>query len=163
MKHMKHHKFPISVIIGLFLFFSACGENTEHYYYMENEIIAFVQEHEAELRQQIENTSENSSIENFEGIAKVEDRRASKGIVYYEYAASGLMASSLQAGFYYSAEDEPSSYGGASWAGGMAAGDGWSEIPTQTENLWRYEDEEGDNYLITRKICDNFYYVLAGN
>ncbi len=159
MKKSKKIKRRILLIIScIFLFLCACRENTEHYY-MEKEITAFVQEHEEELRQQIENTSENNSIENFEGIENVEDRRVSKGIVYYEYAVSGIVSSSLQAGFYYSKEDVPSSYGGASWAGG----DDWSEVQTQTENLLRYEDYTGDNYLLTRKICDNFYYVLAGN
>lgn len=130
-----------------------------YYYYMEEEITAFVQAHEEELRRQIENAQDNERIREFDGIERVEDRRDSKGVIYYEYTVSGLMTSSLQAGFYYSAEDTPSSYGGASWAGGR----GWSEVPAQEENLWRYEEDEGDNFLITRKICDNFYYVVAGN
>lgn len=141
------------------LFLCACGDNAGYDYYMEKEIISFVQEHEEELRRLIENAGQDGKVMEFDGIEKVEDRRDSYGVVYYEYIASGLMTSSLQAGFYYSQEDMPSSHGGAAWAGGY----GWSEVSTQKENLWRYEEEIGDNYLITEKICDNFYYVLAGN
>lgn len=147
------------VIACMCLFLSACGGN-DGYYYKEEEIIAFVQEHEEEIRQQIEDAGEDERIEEFDGIESVEDRRdTTDGVIYYEYIASGLMTSSLQAGFYYSVEDKPTSSGGASWAGGY----GWSEVPTQEENLWRYEEEAGDNYCITRKICDNFYYVVVGN
>lgn len=149
----------VLLILCICLLFYACGRNDRHYYYMEEEITSFVQENEERLRQQIEDVGEDDKIEEFDGIERVEDRRDSRGIVYYEYAVSGIMTSSLQAGFYYSAEDTPSSHGGASWAGGY----GWSEVETQKENLWRYEEENGDNYLITRKICDNFYYVIAGN
>ncbi|MDE5824069.1 MAG: hypothetical protein K2H91_05215 [Lachnospiraceae bacterium] len=137
----------------------SCGKNDKHYYYMEEEITSFVQEHEEELRKQIENAGQDDTIKEFDGIQRVEDRRDSWGVVYYEYDVSGLMSSSLQVGFYYSEEDAPSSHGGASWAGGY----GWSEVSTQKENLWRYEEDNGDNYLITRKICDNFYYVAAAN
>lgn len=141
------------------LLLCSCSRSDKDYYYMEEEITAFVQAHEKEIRQQIENTGENDRIQEFEGIEKVEDRRDSKGVVYYEYRVYGMMSSSLQAGFYYSVEDMPSAHGGASWAGGH----GWSQVMTQEENLWRYEDDAGDNYLITRKICDNFYYVVVGN
>ena len=83
---------------------------------MEEEIISFVQEHEEELREQIENAGQDDAIKEFAGVQRVEDRRGSWGVVYYEYAVSGLMTSSLQAGFYYSEEDAPSAHGGASWA-----------------------------------------------
>ena len=136
----------------------SCGKNDKHYY-MEEEITSFVQEHEEELREQIENAGQDDTIKEFDGVQRVEDRRGSWGVVYYEYAVSGLMTSSLQAGFYYSEEDMPSVHGGASWAGGY----GWSEVSTQEEGLWRYEEDNSDNYLITKKICDNFYYVAAAN
>lgn len=147
----------VLVIACVCLSLCACGGN-DGYYYKEEEIIAFVQEHEEDIRQQIEAAGEDEKIEAFDGIESVEDRRDTEGVVYYEYIASGLMTSSLQAGFYYSVEDKHSSRGGASWAGGYR----WSEVPTQEENLWRYEEGD-DNYYITRKICDNFYYVVAGN
>lgn len=91
------------IITCMCLFLCACGRDEEHYYYMEEEITAFVQEHEQELRQQMEDAGE----------------------------ASGVL-------FFVS--DMPSSHGGASWAGGY----GWSEIPTQKENLWRYEEDAGN-------------------
>lgn len=141
------------------LFLCACGGNDEHSYYMEEEITAFVLEHEDEIRDQIDHAGDDGRITALDETFDVTDRRDSHGVIYYEYAASGLMTASVQAGFYYSAEDTPSSYGGASWAGGY----GWEEIPMPEENLWRYEETGSDNYLITRKICNNFYYVIAGN
>lgn len=155
----KKRKYPLffPLMLCMVLLLCACGED-DNYYYKEQEIIDFVQEHEEELRRQIEAVGEDEKIEEFEGIASISDRRDTYGIVYYEYIESGLMTSSLIAGFYYSADDQPSIHGGASWVGGY----GWSEVETGEENLWRYE-ESGDNYCITRKICDNFYYVVAGN
>ena len=149
----------ILMLFCMCFFLCSCGKNDKQYYYMEEEITSFVQEHEEELRRQIENAGQDETIKEFDGIQRVDDRRDSWGVVYYEYDASGLLSSSLQAGFYYSQEDAPSAHGGASWAGW----DGWSEVSTQKENLWRYEEDNGDNYLITKKICDNFYYVVSAN
>lgn len=143
-------------IMCLCLGFSACGKSKG--YYMEEEITAFVQEHGEEIRAQVEEAGEDERISEFDGIEDVTDRRMTDGLVSYEYAYSGILTSSLQAGFYYSIDDEPSGRGGPSWAGGY----GWSEVPTEKENLWRYE-EGSDNYYITKKICDHFYYYLAGN
>lgn len=143
-------------------FLCACGKKEGyHYYYKEKEITEFVLEHEEELRQQIAEAGEDERIEAFDGIRDVSDRREGPGIVYYEYSIFGILTSSLQAGFYYSETDEPSSYGGAAWVGNL--GFGWSEVDTEIENLWKYEEDSGDNYCYTRKICDNFYYVVCGN
>ena len=144
----------VCICLGL----SACGGRKG--YYMEEEITAFVQEHGEEIREQVEEAGEDERITEFNGIRDVADRRGTDGLVSYEYAVTGILTSSLQAGFYYSLEDEPSQRGGPSWAGGC----GWSEVPTEKEDLWRYEEDDStDNYYITKKICDHFYYYLAGN
>ena len=147
------------ILLTVCLFFGACSTDNKNYYYMEEEITEFVQEYREELCQQIIDADEYGTADKFDGLENIEDRRKSSGVIYYECAASGIVSSSLQAGFYYSVDDKPSPHGGAAWAGGY----GWSEVQTQEENLWRYEEDNSDNYLITRKICDNFYYVVAGN
>lgn len=56
------------------LLLCACGQD-DNYYFKKQEIFAFVQEHEEELRQQIEAAGEEEKIEEFEGIADIADRR----------------------------------------------------------------------------------------
>jgi len=146
----------IILILCIAFLLCACGNSSG--YYLESEVTAFVQEHEDEIRRQIESAAENETISEFDGIGRVYDRRNSHGVISYEYKASGIAVSGLQAGFYYSVDDEPSCYGGPGWAGGPE----WSEVETEQEDLWRYEGD-GDNYYITKKICANFYYFLAAN
>ena len=68
-------------ILCICLFLCSCGKDDRSGYYMEEEITTFVQEHEEELRQQIEDAGPDDRIREFSGTESVEDRRESYGIV----------------------------------------------------------------------------------
>ena len=134
----------VSLAVGV-AFFVTTGEDHQE------QVTSFVTENEEMLRQKIEDSNMNKKkIGAIEGVETI--RKPKDSMLVFECGAEGLVNSSLQWGFYFTMDNELSN-----------EGTNWTSHMTLEEKEDGYYYEEGDDFYYTEKICDNFYYYMAGN
>ena len=126
---------------GLALLLSACGPMPN---YREQVLGSFEAQRELIFEEIGEHTAGNEAAwDDLEGVLEVST--CHDGIIKFMCVAEGIVTSSVEAGFYYSPDDEPAYVG---WYPNIRlAEDG---------NGWSWSDGT-DNRYFTERICENFF------
>ena len=130
---------------------TACGDRLT----LKERVLAVFEEQKDMIREKIADSDAEDKVEwdDLEGVIYINPGYINPDVVIpFECVAEGILTSSVQAGFYYSPDDEPAIVG---WAWNMGKlveeGDGYSC------------SDGTDNYYYTERICENFYYYMEAN
>lgn len=146
MKKRQFIKFAV-LCAGLALTLTACGLIPN---YREQVLSSFETQQELILEKVGKHLAgEEARWDELEGVREV--RTYDGGIIKFMCVAEGIVTSSVEAGFYYSPDDEPAYVG-------------WYPNITLAEdgNGWSWSDGT-DNRYSTERICENFYYYTESN
>lgn len=129
------------------LMLSACGNRPTN----EEQVLAVFEEQKELVCKKIAGYNAGDEVEwdDLEGVIQV--YTYSDGIIKFRCIAYGILTASVEAGFYYSPDDEPDNITG--WLHGELVEDG---------NGYSYSDGT-DNRYYTERICENFYYYTEAN
>ena len=147
MKKKKAIKLTILCMTAM-LMFAACGIKPTN----QERVLAVFEEHEEVIRERIEDSSAGDEIQwdDLDGV--IQSYTYSDGVIEFRCIAEGIVSASVEAGFYYSPDDEPDG-DSVGWLHGELVEDG---------NGYSYSDGT-DNRYYTERICENFYYYTVAD